>query len=318
MNVSAVPARHRFTRPDPLKFHAPSGGFLALALSAPGLLLLAAFVGLPAVETLINSLFRWDGLSPDRQFVGIGMFAQSINEPGFVFAIRNSLICGLIGMLVPTSIGLAAAALIEQSRIRPKALFRFALFVPYFFSMAVGAAIFARVYDPSYGLLNKALAILGTGLQPQWLGDASLALPAAIAVYVWHETPFAYIVFTAAIQQLDREQMDAALVDGASSWQRFLHITVPNLHHVITFVMLVLLIGGLTPFAVVYALTTPGLGGPNYATEVLPTMVFKKGLQGFDAGEAAAMGVILLIVVVTMAFLLLWVRRRTDPFRSVR
>ena len=203
------------------------------------------------------------------------------------------------------------AALVENTNIRPKPLFRFAFFVPYFFSMAVAGAIFTRAYDPSYGLINKLLEMVGfAGDKLQWLGNQRLALPAVVSVFVWHEMPFCYIVFSAAIQQIDRELYDAAAVDGASGSQAFWYVTIPCLRNIMTFVMTVMLIGGLTPFAAVFVLTTPGLGGPYYATEVLPTLIFKKGLQGYNAGEAAALGVILLVVVAGVSFAFVRLRER--------
>jgi ABC-type sugar transport system permease subunit len=126
-------------------------------------------------------------------------------------------------------------------------------------------------------------------------------------VFIWHETAFCFIIFTAAIQQIDRELYSAARIDGASPVRIFRDITLPSLSSLTTFVMSIMLIGGLTPFAVVFALTTPSLGGPYYATEILPTMIFKKGMQGTNAGQASALGVILLLLVIisTLAFMLL-------------
>ena len=180
--------------------------------------------------------------------------------------------------------------------------------------MAVAAALFTRVYDPSYGMINQVLHALGfTDLKPQWLGDGKIAIYAAMGVFVWHETAFCYIVFTAAIQQIDQSLYDSAKVDGASEIQVFRYITIPSVRNVTTFVMTIMLIVGLTPFAVVFPLTTPGLGGPYYATEILPTLIFKKARQGYNASEAAALGVILLILVIGIVSAFLWFRERTAP-----
>jgi len=313
MTVSSPQGRVRAKKRTKLSKSARQQWWLAAVLVAPGVILIGMFVILPTLQTFQQSFYRWDGLSPDREFAGFEMYARAIDSLGFPQAVRNTFMWALIAVTIPPTLGLVSAALVEDSAIRPKALFRFAFFVPYFFSMAVAGAIFARVYDPSYGMLNRMLQEIGLGhIQPQWLGDQRLALLAAIVVFLWHETPFCYIVFTAAIQQIDRELYDAARVDGADGLQIFRNITVPSLSNIATFVMTVMLIGGLTPFAVVFALTTPGLGGPYYATEVLPTMIFKKGMQGYNAGEAAALGVILLLVVVLIAAVFVQVRERTS------
>jgi ABC-type sugar transport system permease subunit len=280
---------------------------LALAMVAPALVVIAIVVLYPALQTIQTSFYKWDGISNDKQFVGLDSYRLAMKGLGFDRAISNSIKWALAGMLIPPAIGLAAAALIEDSGIRFKGFFRFLFFVPYFFSMAVAGAIFTRVYDPSYGMLNQILGHLGFHTQYQWLGDQKLALWAAIVVFIWHETAFCFIIFTAAIQQIDRELYSAARIDGASPVRIFRDITLPSLSSLTTFVMSIMLIGGLTPFAVVFALTTPSLGGPYYATEILPTMIFKKGMQGTNAGQASALGVILLLLVIisTLAFMLL-------------
>jgi raffinose/stachyose/melibiose transport system permease protein len=288
-----------------------SQALLGLSLVVPGLALITLFVLVPAIQTIWYSFHRWDGFSPDMTFVGLRMYQQAIEGLGFSEALQHSLIWGAVALVVPPAIALVAAAIVEDSRIRWKSLFRFAFFLPYFFSMAVAGAIFTRVYDPSYGMLNQLLHVLGLDVAPQWLGDRSLAIWAAIGVFVWHETAFCFIVFAAAIQQLDRELYAAAKLDGANAFQVFRDVTIPGLRSITTFLMTVMLIGGLTPFAVIFALTTPGLGGPYYATEVLPTLIFKAGLQGSNVGQASALGVMLLIAVIAITLLFTWIRDRT-------
>lgn len=288
---------------------------LAAALAAPALVLMGIFIFYPALQTIGLSFYKWDGITPDMgDFVGFKTFIRATDNYPFSQAIKNSLLWGLVGLFVPTTIGLVAAALVEDTNLRPKPLFRFAFFVPYFFSMAVAAALFTRVYDPSYGMINQVIHALGfTDVKPQWLGDGKIAIYAAMGVFVWHETAFCYIVFTAAIQQIDQSLYDSAKVDGASEVQVFRYITIPSVRNVTTFVMSIMLIVGLTPFAVVFPLTTPGLGGPYYATEILPTLIFKKSRQGYNASEAAALGVILLILVIGIVSAFLWFRERTAP-----
>lgn len=285
---------------------------LAFVMLAPALLLIAVVILYPAIQTIQTSFYKWDGISSDKEFVGLDSYRLAMMGLGFDRAISNSIKWALVAMFIPPVIGLVAAALIEDSGIRYKGFFRFLFFVPYFFSMAVAGAIFTRVYDPSYGMLNRILDGLGFNAQYQWLGDQRLALWAAIAVFVWHETAFCFIIFTAAIQQIDRELYAAARIDGASPVRIFRDITIPTLSSLTTFVMSIMLIGGLTPFAIVFALTTPSLGGPYYATEIFPTLIFKKGMQGTNAGQASALGVMLLLLVVASTLVFLLLRRLID------
>jgi len=272
---------------------------LGVLLALPALALIGLFVLYPMAQTIRYSFYDWDGFSPDMTFAGLRMYSQSLTTLGFPQALEHSALWGLVGLLIPPTLGLVTAALVENSRIQPKALFRFAFFLPYFFSMAVASAIFARVYDPSNGLIDRFLAVTGIHTSAiQWLGSQSLALPASMVVFIWHETPFCFIIFMAAIQQIDRDLSDSARIDGASAVAVFRYITVPGVRNIASFVMLVMLIGGIAPFATLYGLGSQGLGGPYYATEVLPSIIFKIGMQGSSVGIASAMSVIMLGVVV--------------------
>ena len=290
--------------------HRQSG--LAAALILPPLILLAFFVLRPAFATLYESFFHWDGMSPQRSFVGLNEYLQALKTPELRRALLNSAIWGAVGMAIPTAIGLITAAMVEDSQVPFKPLFRLGFFLPYFFSIAVAAALFTRVYDPTYGLLNSLLRSVGLPGDTQWLGDTRYALAAAIVLYIWHETAFCFIIYSAAIRQIDREQYDAARVDGASAIQVFRYVTVPAVRPVTTVVAALMLIGGLTPFAIVFALTNPGLGGPYYATEVLPTLIYKAGVQGYNAGQAAAMSVLLVFVVAAASSLVIVALRRGE------
>jgi len=286
---------------------------LGLLLVLPALALLGLFVLYPMAQTVRYSFYDWDGFAPVMPYAGLRMYSQAIASLGFPQAVTHSAEWGLVGLVIPPSLGLITAALIENSRIRAKALFRFAFFLPYFFSMAVAGAIFARVYDPSNGLIDRFLAVTGintTGFQ--WLGSMSLALPAVMVVFIWHETPFCFIIFSAAIQQIERELVDAARIDGASGIEVFRYVTMPGVRNVATFVMLIMLIGGIGPFATLYGLEGSNLGSPYYATEVLPTIIYRNGMQGSEVGMASAMSVMLLVIVGLVTLVFFGIRTRLN------
>lgn len=306
-------AARRFPRHRRASAKARQQRLLGLLLVVPALALMGVFVLYPMAQTIRYSFYDWDGFSPDMTFAGLRMYTQAMASLGFPQALEHSAVWGFVGLIIPPVLGLGTAALVENSRIRPKALFRLAFFLPYFFSMAVAGAIFARVYDPSNGLIDRLLAVTGintTGFQ--WLGSQSLALPASMAVFIWHETPFCFIIFMAAIQQIDRELSDAARIDGASELGVFRHVTVPGVRNIASFVAMIMLIGGIAPFATLYGLEGQGLGGPYYATEVLPSIIFKTGMQGSSVGMASAMSVILLGIVVAVTLVFYGIRARLN------
>jgi ABC-type sugar transport system permease subunit len=282
----------------------------ALCARVAGLALIALFVIAPALQTVRYSFYRWDGYSPDMAFVGLRMYQQAVDALGFPEAVRNSLIWGDVALVVPTG-----------GRPRGRGARRGQQAAP-------EGALPLRLLPPLLLLHGGRRRDLRPRLRPELRDDqpvdpdrrrrrgAAVAggpLPRDLGghrVFVWHETAFCFIVFAAAIQQLDRELYAAARIDGANALQVFRDVTVPGLRQIATFVMTIMLIGGLTPFAVVFALTTPGLGGPYYATEVLPTLIFKAGLQGTNIGQSAALGVMLLVVVLSITLAFSWVRDR--------
>lgn len=283
---------------------------LAVALLLPTVTLIGVFVLFPLLQTIQISLTK-DAINGDLGFVGINNYRRALESEGVPYAIRNSLIWGAAAMVLAPALGLGTAALVEDGPCRPKGLFRFLFFSPYLFAMAVAGAIFGRVYDPSYGLLNSMLREIGLGwFQPQWLGDRRLALGSAIGVFLWHEVPFCFLILSGAIRQIDRTLYDAAVVDGAHGFQIFRHVTIPSIRSTLSFVLLIMLIVGLTPFAVVFALTNPALGAPSYATEVPPTVIFKLGLLGTDYGQAAAVSVLLLTAIAIISVTFMRIRSR--------
>ena len=165
-------------------------------------------------------------------------------------------------------------------------------------------------------MINQVIHALGfTDVKPQWLGDGRIRhLRGHGCICSGTETAFCYIVFTATIQQIDRSLYDAAKVDGASEVQVFRFITIPSVRDVATLrhdnhadCRLDALRGCLP------ADHAPAWAGPYYATEILPTLIFKKARQGYNASEAAALGVILLILVIGIVSAFLWFRERTAP-----
>lgn len=281
----------------PLQSIRVSDESLPYLLVAPAIALTVVFIVIPLVQTIWISFLR-GAFTDTAHFVGLTMYQQALQETGLPYAVRNGLVWGISAMVLAPALGMISAALVEDGPARPKALFRFAFFSPYLFSLAVAGAIFTRVYDPSYGFIASLLQIVGLGgLKIQWLGDPRLALGASLVVFLWHETPFCFLVFSAAIRQIDRSLYDASSVDGASGVQTFVHVTVPSLRGITTMIVMVMFLIGLIPFAVVYALTFPALGAPSYATEIAPTLIFKLGLLGTNYEEAAALSVLLLVVV---------------------
>ena len=286
--VSASQDSRTHTRAKGRRRSIPSG-LLGLLLVLPATILALVVMVVPLVVTLLASL---NGPRADRiQFPSLGAFKFALLTPGLEQAVVNGLVWAVIAVVVAPTVALISAALVEDGPVPGKALVRFLFFCPYILSLAVAGVIFGRFYDPSYGLFNMVLRAIGLPSGTQWLGDPSLALGAAIVVFLWHEIPFCFLVFSSAVRQLDRELYEAARLDGAGGLRIFVSITTPQLRRIWAVLAAVMFITGMVAFPVIFALTAPAVGAPSHATEILPTLIYTQGIQGGNAPTAAALSV---------------------------
>jgi ABC-type sugar transport system permease subunit len=279
-----------------------------LLLVAPAAVLTVIVIIIPLLNTIFVSL---SGPRNDEiQFPSIGAFTYAFLTPGIWQAIGNGLIWAVIAVAVAPTVAIVSAALVEDGPVPGKAFIRFLFFSPYLLSLAVAGVIFGKFYDPTFGLFNQVLGALGLPAHTQWLGNPSLALGAAIVVFLWHETPFCFLVLSAAIRQQDRELYEAARLDGAGGVRVFLSVTVPGVRGIWAVLAGVMFITGMIAFPVIFALTAPSVGAPSHATEILPTLIYSQGVQGGNAPTAAALSVLLLALFAVLLGIGALIRRR--------
>ncbi len=248
------------------------------------------------------SFFKWDGLNQPT-FNGLANYQQLFTDRYFWLSLRHTLTWMVLGVAPTVGLALILAVLVEDGKIRGKQFFRSVFFIPHIMSIAVAARIWTALYEPKYGLINSILNLLGLeSLARIWLGEPDVALPAIIVTWAWHLFGFLFILYVAGLQGLNRELYDAAHVDGANGLQVFWYVTLPGLNRVHTMVLSLAIIASLLPFSVVWTMTG---GGPFYATEVLPSLLYKQGLVQNHLGYASTTGVILvvLILVINLVFM---------------
>jgi raffinose/stachyose/melibiose transport system permease protein len=289
--VSARQDSRSDTRAKGRRRSIPSG-LLGLLLVLPATILTMVVMVVPLAVTLLAS---FNGPRADRiQFPSLGAFVFALQTPGLEQAVVNGLTWAVIAVVVAPTVALVSAGLVEDGPVPGKAFIRFLFFCPYILSLAVAGVIFGRFYDPTYGLFNLSLRAVGLPSNTQWLGDPQLALGAAVVVFLWHETPFCFLVFSSAVRQLDRELYEAARLDGAGGLRIFVSITTPQLRRIWAVLAGVMFITGMVAFPVIFALTAPAVGAPSHSTEILPTLIYTQGIQGGNAPTAAALSVLLL------------------------
>jgi len=265
-------------------------------LALPAIVLLATFTHIPAIKTIIDSLFATPRGTKPPPFVGLVQYQSMLADPIFWRALENNLLYALI--TVPLAIGFALAmALWVNGRIRGRAAVRLAFFTPTILPMVAAANIWLFFYTQDYGLLNQIGRALGFA-NVNWLGSPSTALPALMAVTVWKEAGFFMIFFLAALQQVPPDLYEAARMENAGRLQVFRRITWPLVMPTTLFVGINALINAFRVVDQVIAMTG---GGPDNATQLLLFYIYQLAFSFWDIGYAAAMSTVLLICLAAVA-----------------
>jgi sn-glycerol 3-phosphate transport system permease protein len=268
---------------------------LPYALLAPSVLFLGLFTYLPVARVLVESFYDKPHTGGATTFVGLGNYAKVLADPAFRQAALNNLIYA-VGVLVPTLVLALAFALAVQRSTRFSAVLRTVFFFPSLVPLVAAASLFFFIFLPGIGLLDYYLAKIGLH-GPNWLGDSDVALWSVIGITVWKNAGYYMLFYIAGLQNVPRDTIEAAMIDGANAWQRLRFVILPALAPTTAFVVVIALIQLLTNVDHVIVLTR---GGPSNATNLLLYYIFQSAHENFEAGKAAAatlMSVAVLLVI---------------------
>ena len=276
------------------------GGRFANVLQAPSVVMLFLWMVVPLGMTLYFSTIRFNLLYPERTgFVGVSNYEFFLTDPAFLPAALNTLL--LVGSVLAVTVvlGLALALLVDH-RFPGRGIVRVMLISPFFIMPTVNALLWKNMFmNPVYGLF--AVAFGAVGLQPvDWLADFPLG--SIILMISWQWTPFAFLIFMTSLQSQDREQLEAADIDGANGWQKALYVTLPHLARSIAVVVMIQTIFHLSVFAEIFVTTG---GGPGFDSTNLAFLIFSQALLQFDVGVASAGGVIAIVLANVVAIFLI-------------
>ncbi|MGO4113991.1 carbohydrate ABC transporter permease [Rhizobium ruizarguesonis] len=269
----------------------------ALILLVPALAIYAVFALYPMLNVVILSFQKWNGLDPNRQFVGIANYqAIFTKDPVFWVAFRNTVIWTMMSLIFPPMIGLLLALSLNQKIFGRNGL-RAIFYLPVIIAPIAVATMWKWMYDPFFGLFSQLLTSWGMqGWINDWLGNRDIALYSVFVAYLWQTVGFSMVLFLAGLQNVSQTLAEAARIDGAGRWKVFKHVTLPALRPTITIVLVLSVISSLKAFDIVYGLTG---GGPAQSTQMLALWAFTQAMQIFDFGRGAAISVVLLLI--TMA-----------------
>ncbi|MBV8651400.1 MAG: sugar ABC transporter permease [Alphaproteobacteria bacterium] len=262
-------------------------GLKPYLLLFPSLLFLALFTYYPIVEVGWGSLFRTSYGQSTPVFVGLENYLRVIEDGAFRNALLNNIIYG-VGTIVPSlAIALGLALALDGSS-RFKAVVRSLVFLPTLIPLVAAAALFSFVFLPGIGLLDHYLAMIGIrGLK--WIGDPDIALYSLMGLTVWKNAGYYMIFYLAGLQGIAPEAYEAAILDGATFWQRFRYVTWPFLKPTTGFVLVIALVNVVTTVDHVIVMTK---GGPSNSTNLLLFYIYQNANEFYDAGKATAATVI--------------------------
>ena len=274
---------------------------------APSLVIYSVVVVYPMVYSAWLSLFRWDGVAPTKVFVGLDNYGILLTQNDvFWIALRNNAIWLVAALLLPTSIGLGLAILLN-SKFRGSHIFRSVFYFPSVLSLAVVGLIWTWIYHPDLGLLNQALTASGLqSLTRNWLSDPNIALYPVIIAATWNAVGLPMLLFLAGLQTIPEELHEAAKVEGAGPGRRFLYVTFPLLRETTLIVLAITAINALKAYDIIYAMTN---GGPANSTQLLSTWMYFLTYNYNQVGLGTAIAVVLFLL--TLIFAIPYIRFMT-------
>jgi raffinose/stachyose/melibiose transport system permease protein len=275
-------------------------------LYLPALLLFCVFIFYPFFKGIIISFTNWDGYSQESRWIGLENYKRMLTDTNIVTVIKNTLIYGVGSTLLQNIIGLAYALLLNQS-IKAKGITRTIVYLPVIISPLIMGYIWYFIFQFNGGALNDIVLLFR---------DKPINLLSMPNVNVWIITfvntfqflGIAMTIYLAGLQSIPQDYYEAADLDGASSFGRFRHITLPMLAPSITINIVLNIIGGLKLFDVIIAMTN---GGPGYASQSLSTMMYQTYFARQDAGYAASLGNLMFVIISIISLAsLVFLRRR--------
>jgi raffinose/stachyose/melibiose transport system permease protein len=243
------------------------------------------------------STLDWDGVSANPISVGAKNYVKLFHDPVFWQTIEHTAVFFAITFAAQIVLGMAFAILMH-SRVRLTAIYKVIIFVPVVLAPATMAPVFREIFSPT-GQFNDVLKAVGLGsLAQPWLAQTSTALAVIIAIAIWQSTGVAFILYFAAMSQIETEVMEAARLDGAGNFRVIYKIIWPAVRGTTIALSILSAISALKLFDIPYLVSS---GGPDYATEFLGTFIYRVSVPQSEVGYGAALSIMLLVLAVAVA-----------------
>lgn len=279
-----------------------------LTFALPALIMFFIFRFLPSIVGLGVSFFRWKGVSMNMTFVGFQNYLKMFQDEYFYNSLKNFMIIYIVCTVVIFLLALSVAVLLTSNRLKEKNLYRVMLYFPTVIPAVILNIMWIGMFNPSYGVVNDILSMFHIA-PVNWLGDTATALGCVAFVMVWKALGFYMVLFMAAIENVPKRLYEAANIDGCGVIKQTFKITIPLIWEQVRTSLIFFIVTSVgVGFNVVYMMTK---GGPNRATEILPTYMYKLSFGGDGRfGYASAIAVMILLITSTIALIIMRVTKR--------
>jgi ABC-type sugar transport system permease subunit len=264
--------------------------FTAWLFLVPAGVIYLSVVMIPVLYSLVISLFKWNGIAA-MEFVGLDNFTTLFRDSIFTKAILNNLIWIMLSFLATLSVSLGLAVMLNR-RFAGRTFFRGFFYFPAVIASIAVAIIWRWIYNPSYGFINQLFEILGVDFQQSWISSPTASLYAVFFASLWQSVGQPMIFFLAGLQTVPEDVLEAATIDGAGNFRRFLVITIPMMKETFVIVIANLIVGAMKVFDVVMGLTA---GGPNNATQMMSTYMYAQTFRYNNVGYGTAVAILMVV-----------------------
>jgi multiple sugar transport system permease protein len=285
--------------------------FSGWAFVTPGVAIILLFGVVPIVWSAVMSFQKSNLLTPSTPFVGLKNYRQLVHDPIVGQAIEHTLIYTALFVPGTMIVGLFLAVAMNR-QIRFISLYRTVAYATMAISTISEAIVFIWLFDPSYGVVNYFLSLIGLPAQP-WLNSPSQALYVIVIMTIWGWTGFSVVIYLAALQGVPQTLTEAAAIDGAGPWRTFRRVTLPLLSPASLFLAVWLTINAMQLFDEVYLSTS---GGPLNATTVLVYYLYEQAFVNFNFGYASAIAYVLFLIILVVTAIQFRIGRRYTHYRS--
>ncbi len=275
----------------------------------PAFLLSLAFIYYCIGFTFYSSFTDWDGMSKSMNFVGLKNYIKIFQDKTFYIAVKNNIIFFLGTVFIQAILGFFLAVLIKEG-LKFSNVFKTIYFFPIAMATSIITGIFRIILNPTTGSLNMMLKSLHLDFLAQaWLGDPKIAIYSVIAINIFQWMGFSMMIYYSSLMSISDDIYESANLEGASFFRVLWSITRPLVHSTTSLLIVLGIVGSLKTFDVVKLLTN---GGPGRATTVLNTYLYEKAFSNFAAGEAATIGIFILVFALIMSYLQVQVSKERD------